>query len=152
MCPQTQYPADRFSYHTGHVCTRIEIHFIAYYNSHTQTLSRHSVTIGIGKKVCFSKRPLPTLSSHAGPTQTLCGQWGALIGWPVVPNCSTRCLFSSWYGQVCCEHLSGPSTVCTTWSAVSTGIVNPPTHLLYATLMILQAVFKTSLKISQSIK
>jgi len=33
--------------------TRIEIHFIAYYNSHTQGLSRHSDTVAIDKKVCF---------------------------------------------------------------------------------------------------
>jgi len=35
------------------VCRRIEIHFIAYYNSHTQALSRYSDTIARDKKVCF---------------------------------------------------------------------------------------------------
>jgi len=62
------------------VCTRIEIHFIAYNNSHTQALSRLSDTIAIDKKVCFTDGFLPTLSSHAGPTQILWGHWGALIG------------------------------------------------------------------------
>jgi len=38
------------------VHTRIEIHFIAYYNSHTQGLSRNSNTIAIDKKVCFYRR------------------------------------------------------------------------------------------------
>jgi len=32
---------------TLHVCTRIEIHFIAYYNSHTRALSRHNSKTGI---------------------------------------------------------------------------------------------------------
>jgi len=39
------------------VHTRSEIHFIAYYNSHTQALSRHSNTIAIDKKICFYRRP-----------------------------------------------------------------------------------------------
>ena len=47
----------------GHVCTRIKIHFIAYYNSHTQALSRHSDTIAIDKEslllqTAFSCSPL----------------------------------------------------------------------------------------------
>jgi len=62
------------------VCTRIVIHFIAYYNSHTQALAKHSGTIAIDKKVCFYTWLLLTLSSHAGPTQTLWGHWGSLIG------------------------------------------------------------------------
>jgi len=46
------------SYVTGFVKTipvrtRIEIHFIAYYNSHTQGLSRHSDTIAIDGQVWF---------------------------------------------------------------------------------------------------
>jgi len=36
--------------------TRIEIYFIAYYNSYTQGLSRHSDTIAIDKRVCFYRR------------------------------------------------------------------------------------------------
>jgi len=51
------------------VHTRIEIHFIAYYNSHTQ---------GLSKRSAFTDGFLLTLSSHAGPTQTLWGRWGAL--------------------------------------------------------------------------
>ena len=93
---------------TDHVNTRIEIHFIACYNSHTQALSRHSDTIAINKKVCFYRQLLLTLSSHAGPSQILWGYWGALIRWHVVPNCSTQRLLSTWYGKVCYSHLSGP--------------------------------------------
>jgi len=36
---------------TNHVRTRIEIHFIAYYNSHTQALYRHSDTTAIDKNL-----------------------------------------------------------------------------------------------------
>jgi len=50
---------------TDHVRTRIEILFIACYNSHTQALSAHSGTIDIDKKVCFTDGFLPTLSGHA---------------------------------------------------------------------------------------
>jgi len=86
---------------TGHVHTRIEIHFIAYYNGHTQALSRHSDTISIDKKVCFYRRLLPTLSSHAGPSQPLWDHWRALIGWAVVTNCSTwRLVWSGWMEEV----------------------------------------------------
>jgi len=43
---------------TLHVCTRIEIHFIAYCNSHTRALSRHNNKTGIHKQVCFYRRPI----------------------------------------------------------------------------------------------
>jgi len=54
---------------------RIEIHFIAYYNSHTQALSRHSDTIARdNKKVCFHKqlfadpiKPCRTNTNPVGP-------------------------------------------------------------------------------------
>jgi len=59
---------------TDHVRTRIEIHFIACYNSHTQALSRHSDTIAIDKKVCFYRwlfanpiRPCRTITDPVGP-------------------------------------------------------------------------------------
>jgi len=48
-----------YSYVTGfeetlHVCgTKIEIHFIAYYNSCTQALSRYSDKFAMDKQVCF---------------------------------------------------------------------------------------------------
>jgi len=58
------------------------------------------------RRSAFTDSFLPTLSSHAGPTQTLWGHWGALIGWPVVLNCSTLRLLSSWYGLGCCGYLS----------------------------------------------
>jgi len=50
------------------VRTRIKIHFIAYYNSHIQSLSRHSDTIAINK-ICFYRQLL--LSSNAGPKSDL---------------------------------------------------------------------------------
>jgi len=36
-----------------HVHTRIEIHFIAYRNSHTFALSKRNNKTGINKQVCF---------------------------------------------------------------------------------------------------
>jgi len=61
------------------VCTRIGIHFIAYYNSHTQALSRHSDTIARDKKVCFYRRlfanPINPRRTNTDPV----GHWGALI-------------------------------------------------------------------------
>jgi len=121
---------------TSHVCTRIEIHFIACYNSHTQALSRHSDTIAIIRST-FTDGLLPTVSSHAGPTQTLWDHWDALIGWPVVPNCSTRCLLSLWYDQGYCGHLSGPPCTQLGWLCLLTLLTHPaslPTHpLIYST-------------------
>jgi len=43
---------------TIHVCTRIEIHLIAYCNSHTCALSRHNSKTGIDKQVYFYRRPV----------------------------------------------------------------------------------------------
>jgi len=60
------------------VRTRLEIYFIVYYNSHTQGLSRYSDTIAIDKKVCFYRQLLPTISSHAGPTQKPVGPLGCI--------------------------------------------------------------------------
>ena len=91
---------------TVHVRTRIEIHFIAYYNSHTQTLSRYiqySNKIAIDKKVCFCRRlfydPIKPCRSNADSVRPLRALMGGL--------CSTRCLLGLWYGQGCCGHLSG---------------------------------------------
>jgi len=108
------------------VRTRIEIHFIAYYNSCTQELSRHSDTIVIDKKVYFYRwlfadpiKPHRTNSNSVGPlgcinrvacspklfhlTSTLLMVWSGLLWSSVWP------------------------TMHTTWSPVSEGIVNPPT-------------------------
>jgi len=139
---------------TDHECTRFEIHFIACYNSHTQALSRHSDTTAIDKKVCFYRWLLPTLSSHAGPSQTLWGHWLALIRWYVVPNCSIQHLLPLWYGKGCCGHLSGP--LCTQFSrlCLRASLNHPPSPstLLFVASVIFQALFKMSLKISQSIQ
>jgi len=43
---------------TLHVHTRIEIHFIAYCDSHTCELSRHNNKTGIDKQVYFYIRPV----------------------------------------------------------------------------------------------
>jgi len=43
---------------TVHVHTRIEIHLIAYCNSHTHALSRHNNKTGIDKQVCFYRWPV----------------------------------------------------------------------------------------------
>jgi len=135
---------------TGHVRTRIEIHFIAYYNSHTQALSRHSDTIAIDKVCPYRQlfadaiKPCRTNTAPVGPLE-------ALIGCPVFPNCSTRHLVFSWYGQGCCGHLPGP--LCTQLGRLCllALLTHPPTPL-YVALMILQAAFKTFFKISQSIQ
>jgi len=131
------------------VCTRIEIHFVAYYNSRTQGLSRHSDKIAIDKKVCFYRwlfadlnKPYSTNSNPVGPlgciNRVACGP---------IPFHSTSALLMVWSG------LLWPSvrpTVHTTWSPVSRGIVNPPTPL-YVASVIFQALFKIFLKISLSI-
>jgi len=43
---------------TVYVHTRIEIHLIAYCNSHTRTLSRHNNKTGIDKQLCFYRQPV----------------------------------------------------------------------------------------------
>jgi len=106
------------------------------------------------RKSAFTGGFLPTLSSHAGPTQILWGHWGALIGWPVVPNRSTRHLFSLWYGEGYCGHLSDPLYIQLGRLCLLASLTHPPSSPppLYAALVILEDVFKTSLKISQSIQ
>jgi len=119
---------------TSHVCTRIEIYFIVYYN-HTQALSRYSDTIAIDKKVCFYRwlfaDPIKPYRTIRDPV----AHWAALIGWYVVPNCSTRRLLSLWYGWGCCGHLSGPlctqlGRLCLLASLTHHPSHPPPTHLL----------------------
>jgi len=132
------------------VHTRIEINFIAYYNSYTQALSRHSNTIAIDMKVCFYRQlfadPIKPHRTNTDPV----GPLGCINRVPCDPKLvhSMSTLLVVWLG------LLWPSvwpTVHTTWSAVSTGIVNPSTPL-YVVFVILQAMFKASLKISQSIQ
>jgi len=110
----------------GHIHTRIEIHFIAYYNSHTQGLSRHNDTIAVDKKVCFyrwlfddSIKLRRTNTDHVGPlgciNRVACG--------PKLFH-STSALLMVWSG------LLWPSVwpiVHTTWLPVSDCIVNQPT-------------------------
>jgi len=63
----------------GQLHTRIEIHSIAHYNSHTQALSRHSDTTAIDKKVCFYRQlfadPVKPRRTNTDPVEPL----GALI-------------------------------------------------------------------------
>jgi len=133
---------------TLHVCTRIEIHFIAYCNSHTCALSTHNNKTGIDKQVCFYRRLVVDTFKSQGtimyPVRPLRGinrvAWGLIL---------SHCMFAQ---LVVLSGLLWPSvwpTVHTTWSPVSKGIVNPPTPL-YVAFVILQAVFKMSLKTSRS--
>jgi len=111
------------------VCTRIEIHFIAYYNSHTQTLSRHSDTIARDKKVCFYRQlfadPVKPRKTNTDPVEPL-GCINRVACGPKLYHLISV-LVVVWSG------LLWPSvwpTVHTTWSPVSEGIINPPTHHL----------------------
>jgi len=133
---------------TLHVRTRIEIYFIAYCNSHTCALSRHNNKSGINKQVCFYRwlvvDPVKSRRTIIDPVRPLKGinrvAWGQIL---------FHCM-SAWL--VILSGLLWPSVwpiVHTTWWSVSNGIVNPPTPL-YVAFVILQAVFKMSLKTSQS--
>jgi len=90
---------------------------------------------------------LPTLWSHERPKQILWVHWGTLIKWFGI-------LLVLWYGQGYCGHLSGLLGTQFSWLcllAVLTHQLTPshrPTSL-YVAIMILQAVFKMSLKTSQ---
>jgi len=140
---------------TDHVRTRIEIHFIACYNSHTQALSRHSDTTAIDKKVCFHRRlfadpikPCRTITDPVGPL----GGFNKMACGPKLFH-SMSALLAVWWGLL---WPSVWSTVHTTWLPVSESIVSPspshPSTPLFVASMILQALPKTSLKISQSIQ
>jgi len=52
---------------------------IAYYNSHTQALSRHSDTIAIDKKVCFYRWPFADPIGQCRTITEPVGPLGALI-------------------------------------------------------------------------
>jgi len=94
---------------TGHVHTRIEIHFIVFNNSHTQALSRHSDTIAIDKKVCFYRR---LFANPIKPCRTNTYPVGQLGGINKVA-CGPKLFHSTSCGMVrvaktCYGHLSGP--------------------------------------------
>jgi len=145
---------------TNHVCTRIEIHFIAYYNSYTQVLSRHSDTIAIDKKISFYRQlfvnPIKRCRTITDPVGSLGGI--NKVTCHLKPFYSTSALML-WLGLL---WLSVWSIVHTTLSPASEGTVestHPPSphssHLpspLNAASLILQALFKTCLEISQSIQ
>jgi len=148
---------------TDHVRTRIEIHFITCYNSHTRALSRHSDTIAIDKKVCFYRRlfadPIKPCRTITSPV----GHWGALIRhdgmWSqAVPLdvCSPRgmvgfavaiCLVRCARGLVAC--VWGHRWPARPPPPPSPALPHPP---LFVASMIFQVLLKTSLKISQSIQ
>ena len=106
--------------------TRIEIHFIAYYNSHTQGLSRYSYTIAIDKKICFYRR---LSTGHIKPHRTNTDPLGTL-GCINRVSCGPKLFHSTSALLVVWSGLLWPSiwpTVHTTWSPVSESIINPPT-------------------------
>jgi len=112
---------------TLHVCTRIEIHFIVYCNSHTCELSRHNNKTGIDKQVCFYRQPVFDLVKSwrtiINPVRPLRGI--NRVAWVLILSHCTSARFVVWSG------LLWPSvwpTVHTAWSPVSKGIANPPTH------------------------
>ena len=77
------------------------------------------------------------------------------MGWPVVLSCSTEHLLGLWYSQGLLWPSFWPAGH-TTWLAMSTGSVNPPTQPfiqpLYATLMILQALLLKSISQNQPVQ
>jgi len=72
---------------TLHVRSRIEIHFVAYCNSHTHALSRHNNKTDIDKQVCFYRQPVvnPVKSQRTiiDPVRPLRGinrvAWGPIL-------------------------------------------------------------------------
>jgi len=104
---------------TFHVHTRIEIHFIAYYNSHTHAIFRHNNKIGIDKHLLL--HPVKSWRTIIDPVRPLWGiNW---VAWgPILFLCMSTWLMV-WSG------LLWPSvwpTVHTIWSLVSNSIINPP--------------------------
>jgi len=106
-----------------HVCTRIEIHFIAYCTSHTHALSRHNNKTSMDKQVCFYRQPVvnPVKSWRTilDPVRPLRGI-DRVAGGPILSHCMSAQLVV-WSGLL---WPSVWSTVYTTWSPVSDGIVN----------------------------
>jgi len=121
-------------------------------DSHTQALSRHSNKTAIDKQVCFYRRlfanPVKSQRTKTDPVRPLMGinrvDWG--------PFCSFVCLLNSWYGQGCCGHLSGLLGTQLGQLCPLAVLTHPhtPSTPLYAALLTLQAVFRMSLKTSQS--
>jgi len=111
------------------VHTRNEIHFIAYYNSHTQGLSRHRDTIAIDKKVCFYRRPFANPMKPCWTNLDPVGPLGCINRVACGPKLfhSTSALHMVWSGLL---WASVWPTVHTTWLPVSESIVNPPSHPL----------------------
>jgi len=112
---------------TLHVCKRIEIHFIAYCNSHTHALSKHNNKTGIDKQVCFYRQPVfdPVKSQRTiiDPMRLL--RCINRVAWgPILSQCMPARLML-WSGLL---WPSVWSSVHTTWSPVSESIFNPPTH------------------------
>jgi len=76
-----------FCRETLHMCTKIEIHFIAFYIGHTQALSRHSNKSTIDKQVCFYRQlfsnPVKSQRTKTDPVRPLRGinrvVWGPII-------------------------------------------------------------------------
>jgi len=145
---------------TGHVRTRIEIHFIACYNSHTQALSRHSGTTAIDKEVYFYRqlfadpiKPCRTITDPVGPL----GGFNKMACGPKLFH-STSALLVVWWGLLWSSVLSGP--LCTQLGrlCLRASLIHPPslsTHPpnpLFVTSVMFQALLKTSPKISQSIQ
>jgi len=84
-----------YTYVTGfaktlHVYTRIEIHFTAYFNSHTHALSRHNNKTSIDKQVCFYRWPVFDLVKSQrtiiDPVRPLRGINGVAWG-PILSHC-----------------------------------------------------------------
>jgi len=83
------------------------------------------VTQLLDKKVCFY-RWLFADPIKPCRTNTERSHWGALIGWPVVPNCSTQRLLSLWYGQGSRGCLSGQLCKQLGWLCLLALLTNPP--------------------------
>jgi len=128
-----------------HVHTKIEIHFIIATLKHCPDSDK----IAIDKQVCFLQMAFYWLCQviKNQPMRPLRGI--NRVAWGLILFHCTSVRPVVWSG----------TTGHTTWLAVTTGSVNPltlplhpshpPTHL-YEALMILQAVFKMSLKTSRS--
>jgi len=128
-------------------------HFIAFYNSRTHALSRHSNKTAIDKQVCFYRwpfvNPVKSQKTILNPVRSL-RDINRVIWGPFLFHCtyvySARGMIRAAVA-ICLAHCAHNRL------AVSTGIVNPPSYPhphLNAALVILLTVFKTSLKTNQS--
>jgi len=104
---------------TFHVHTRIEIHFIAYYNSHTQALSRHSDAIAIDKQVCFYKRlfanPVKSWRTIIDAVRPLRGinrvAWGSILSHCTSAQLMARGIFRATVA-ICLAHCAHNLVAC----------------------------------------